>query len=257
MRRFVAAAGLTLALLAGAAWADQGAAHADNPFDHIVPLVKTGDRLPATRFVDQDGKQVAFDDLRRSAVAIAFVYTRCRDACPVITRKLAQVHAALSGAPVVLAEVTIDPAHDDAKTIAAYAREYHIDAPAWLILTGARADVEDFDRRMGVQAIQTGRDEIVHNDELALVSPDGTVAGFIDGSSWTPADLAAQLRRMSGMSSSPLARLDLALGAAVAFCGGALSGRAGIGDLLASITVIAVAIGAFVWVVRRTGAARA
>jgi len=256
MRRFAALGAPTLAI-AVAAMAIPNAAAADNPFDHVVPLVNVGDPPPSTVFVDQRGRRVALRDLRGNAVAIAFVYTRCRDACPVITRKLAQVRSALGDGPFRLVEVTIDPSHDDPRAMAAYAREYRIDAPRWLALTGAPAEVDDFNRRMGVQAIQTGKDVVVHNDRVVLVSPDGSVVDTIDGASWTPADLAAQLRHVSGMSSSPLARFDLAIGAAVAFCGGALSGRAGIGDLLVSVGVFAVGIGLFVWLVRRTSAARA
>ena len=256
MFKFVACGALTLAL-AGAGLVGPNAATADNPFDHVVPLVNVGDRLPATTFVDQRGHRVTFDDMRGDAIAVAFVYTRCRDACPLITRKLAQVRASLGDGPFRLVEVTIDPGHDDARTMAAYAREYRIEAPMWLALTGAPADVDDFNRRLGVQAIQTGRDEIVHNDRVVLVSPQGVVVDIIDGASWTPADLTAQLRHVSGMIASPLARFDLALGAAVAYCGGALSGRAGIGDLLASIAVFGIGIWLFVWLVRRTSAARA
>lgn len=256
MLQFAARAWLTLALT-GAWMTGPQTASADNPFDHVVPLVRVGDRLPATAFVDQRGHRVVLDDMRGHAIAVAFVYTRCADACPVITRKLAQVRSSLGDGPFRLVEVTIDPGHDDARTMAAYAREYRIDAPMWLAVTGVPAAVDDFNRRMGVQAIQTGRDEIVHNDRVVLVSPDGAVVDIIDGSSWTPADLTAQLRQVSGMSSSPLARLDLALGAAVAFCGGALSGRAGIGDLLASIAVFGIGIYLFVWLIRRTSAARA
>lgn len=196
-------------------------------------------------------------DLAGNAVAVAFVYTRCRDECPIITRKLGAVRALIGAGSYRLVEVTIDPGHDTPRVMQTYAREYRMDAPTWLGLTGAPSAVDDFNRRMGVQAIQSGRDEIIHNDRLVLVSTDGRVADIIDGASWTPADVTAQLRHLSGMHASLLDRLDLALGAAVAYCGGALAGRAGIGDLLASITVIAAAIALFVWLVRRSSAARA
>jgi cytochrome oxidase Cu insertion factor (SCO1/SenC/PrrC family) len=246
MLKFALLVALTLASL-----------RADNPFDHVVPLAQVGDRMPAARFVDQQGSSVTFDDLRGDATAVAFVYTRCRDACPVITRKFGQVRASLGDSPTRLIEVTIDPSHDTHTVIAAYAREYGIRAPAWLVLTGVPAAVDDFNRRMGVQAIQSGREEIIHNDRVVLVAPDGTIADIIEGASWTPADLAAELRHMSGERSSWLNRVDLAVGAAVAFCGGALSGRAGIGDLLVSFAVFAVAIWLFVWLIRRSSAARA
>jgi cytochrome oxidase Cu insertion factor (SCO1/SenC/PrrC family) len=257
MRTFAAACALTLAMTAAGLTAPVRALGADNPFDHIVPLVKLADRLPSTRFVDQHGRALTLDALRGRAVAIAFVYTRCRDACPIITHKFALVRALLGDGPFGLVEVTIDPAHDSAAVMAAYARDNRMDAPEWLALTGSPADVDDFNRRMGVQAIATGRNEIVHNERVVLASPDGVVADIIDGSSWTPADLAAELRHVSGMHASLLDRFDLALGAAVAFCGGALSGRAGIADFVASIAVIGAAIALFVWLVRRTPAARA
>ena len=124
-------------------------------------------------------------------------------------------------------------------------------------VAGAIAGVIRSKGRVEVQAIGAGGDEIVHNERLVLLAPDGTVNDVIEGSSWTPADLAAQLRELAGASSSPLARFDLALGAALAFCGGALSGRAGIGDLIASLLVLGALGAAFAWVVRRTSATNA
>lgn len=252
MRIFAACALSTLALCACLL----ARASADNPFDHVVPLVKQGDPLPATRFIDQRGDIVRLPDLKGSAMAIAFVYTRCKDACPIITRKLGEVRSKLGNSSIRLIEVTIDPSHDTPAAIRAYARENHITAPEWLILTGARADVDDFNRRMGVQSIESSDAEILHNERLVLVSPQGIVTDIVEGSSWTQSDLAAQLQHVAGSGGSWLDRADLALGAAVAFCGGALSGRAGIGDLLASLAVFALGIGVFVWIVRKSAASR-
>jgi len=164
------------------------------------------------------------------------------------------VRPLLGDGPFRLVEVTIDPVRDTRAAIAAYAREYGMDAPLWRIVTGPPAQIDDFDRRLGVQSIASAGDAIIHNDRVVLVSPRGDVTAFIDGASWTPADLAAQMRALGGQRASWPARLDLALGAALAYCGGALSGRAGIGDLVASLGVIALAIGVFVWVLRRTTA---
>ena len=251
MRRFVVAAGAILALaLPLAADAEQPA----NPFDAIVPLVQPGQSPPPTRFVDQRGETVQLRDLQGEPVAIAFVYTRCRDACPIITRKFGAALAETGDTPVRLVEVSIDPAHDTPRAIAAYAKQYGIQAPRWLILTGAPDAVDDFNRRMGVQAIASGADEIIHNDRVVMLAPDGTVNQVIEGASWTPADLAAQLRHEAGTQSSVLGRLDLALGAALAFCGGALAGRAGIGDLVATLAILGGFVGILVWFVRRTSA---
>ena len=242
---------LSLVAAAPAARAD-GPAPAPNPFDKLAPLVKAGDPMPSTRFVDQNGERLGFADLHGDAVAVAFVYTRCRDACPIITRKFGAVRSFLGDGPFRLIEVTIDPQHDTPRALAAYAREYGIAAPQWRVLTGEPGAIDDFDRSMGIHSIASDPDTILHDERIVLVTPDGAVAEMIEGSSWTPADLAAELRHVANERASLFARIDLALGAALAYCGGALSGRAGVGDLLATIAVIGVLIWLFVWIVRRT-----
>lgn len=253
MGRFAFAAVLALAMLVP----PPAAAIDTNPFDTLVPLARVGDPMPAGTFTDQNGDHVAFADQRGNVLVVAFVYTKCRDACPIITRKLGAVLALLGDGPFRLVEVTIDPVHDTRTAIAAYAREYGMRAPQWRILTGAPAQIDGFDRRLGVQSIASGGDTIIHSDRIVLVSLSGDIDAFVDGESWTPADLAAQMRALGGEHASWLARVDLAMGAALAYCGGAISGRAGIGDLLASLGVIAMLIGTFVWIVRRTMTASA
>jgi len=267
MRVFAAIGGTALAMVA-ALWVGLAAMPAAasppaapagspgaNPFDRLVPLVQVGDDMPGTRFIDQRGALVTFADLRGDAVAVTFVYTRCRDECPIITRKFGAVRALLGDGPFRLVEVTIDPTHDTPPAIAAYAREFGIGAPAWRIVTGQPDAVDDFDRRMDVHAIASGSDQILHDDSVVLVAPTGEVADVIEGSSWTPADLAAQLRHIEGDRSSWTSRLDLALGAALAYCGGAIAGRAGIGDLIATIAILAAGVALFLWVIRRTSGA--
>ena len=208
--------------------------------------------MPANRFVDQRNASVAFSDFHGDAVAVAFIYTRCRDACPVITRKFAAVRSLLGDGPFRLVEVTIDPQHDTPPVLAAYAREYGIASSEWRIHTGRAEDVVDFDRSMGIHFISSDPDTILHDERIVLVTPDGTVAEIIEGSSWTPADLAAELRHVANERSSLMARFDLALGAALAYCGGALNGRAGIGDLIATLAIVGIGIWLFVLVIRRT-----
>ena len=151
MSRFATAAAAALAAVAAWSAAFAGQASADsgsgNPFDHIVPLVQPGASPPSTTFVDQRGASVRLADRRGDAVAVAFVYTRCRDACPIITRKLGATRASLSGVAARLVEVSIEPQHDTPRAIAQYASEYRMQAPGWLILTGRPQDVDDFDRR--------------------------------------------------------------------------------------------------------------
>jgi len=257
MRFFAATWACALALsitLAAATAIAAGPNPAPNPFDKLAPLVKAGDPMPATRFLDQRDEPLVFSDFRGNAVAVAFIYTRCRDACPIITRKFGAVRSLLGDGPFRLVEVTIDPQHDTPSALGAYAREYGITSPEWRVLTGDASAVDDFDRSMGIHSIVSDPDTILHDERIVLVTPDGTVAEIVEGSSWTPGDIAAELRHVANEHASIMARLDLALGAALAYCGGALSGRAGIGDFVATVAIIGIGIWLFVFVIRRTTA---
>lgn len=233
-------------------------ADADSPYDHVVPLVKIGERLPAASFIDQRGMRTSIGDFRGSTVAVAFIYLRCRDSCPVVTSKLEDVASRLGpDGPFRVAEVTIDPEHDTSRAVRAYAGEHRLQAPGFSVFTGVPEAVDDFDRRMGVNAVASDPDTIVHNDRVVVVAPDGTLASVIDGRSWTPADLAAEMRETAGERASLVDRIDLAVGDAAAFCSGIVAGRSGIGDLAASAGVFAAGIALCIWLARRMWAAGA
>ena len=88
-----------------------------------------------------------------------------------------------------------------------------------------------------------------------LIDRYGIVRELIDESSWTPDELAAQVRANERLSANPLARLNLWLSAkAVAICGNSVAGFSGIGDLLVVVAIFS-AFGLILWRVAR-GVAR-
>jgi protein SCO1 len=210
-----------------------------NPFDNYVPLLGVGGAVPQTAFVDQLARRVTLADFRGQTLIVAFIYTNCTDACPLISAKYSRLQSMLAGGKFHLIEVSIDPARDTPKKIGAYARRFHADPARWSILTGSQAGLNAFWRAMGESVIPGTHGEVIHNDRTIIVGPDGAIGDIIDEASWSPDQVAAQARHLAGESSSPLARLDLAVGKAVAFvCGGFQSGHAGLGDVLWSVVIV-------------------
>ena len=78
---------------------------------------------PPMRLVDQAGKAFDLADLRGSQVLVFFGYTHCPDVCPTT---LADVRDALARSPTKfkVVFVTIDPARDDAPSLARYLGYY-------------------------------------------------------------------------------------------------------------------------------------
>jgi len=235
-RTWLAAAAAALLALG---WHAQ--ARAANPFDAYVPLLGVGDRIPDTRFTDQTGRRVSFGDFHGDTTVVSFIYTNCTDECPLISGKLGQLLVKLGPGPFHVVEVSIDPARDTPAAIAKYAARFHANPAHWSIVTGEPTALERFWRSLGESVIAgVGQHyQIIHNNRTLVVGPDGTILDAIDEASWSPSELAAQVRFEAGLTSNPIARFDLFLGKAVAFvCGGFQSGHAGIADLLGTLSIL-------------------
>jgi len=72
---------------------------------------------------DVSGKDVRLSALRGKPVLVAFIYTGCTSACPLVSFRMAQLQRKLAeaGLPAALVSVSVDPERDDAKTLSDYA----------------------------------------------------------------------------------------------------------------------------------------
>lgn len=96
---------------------------------------------PASEFAlrDTDGQEVRLSDHRGRVVLLAFIYTSCSQACPLITHQMAMLQAQLNQAGVFpirasLLSVTVDPQADSAEVLARYAKTFGADPAGWRFL---------------------------------------------------------------------------------------------------------------------------
>jgi protein SCO1 len=120
--------------------------------------------LPNVPLITQAGRAVRFyDDLvKGQVVAINFMYTSCRNSCPVTAlhlniaqQDLAQRH----GDKVRFLSITLRPEFDTPDVLRAYASA-QANAPGWTYLTGNLDDIERLRRVLGVY----DRDPLVDQD---------------------------------------------------------------------------------------------
>ncbi|WP_036248203.1 SCO family protein [Methylobacter sp. BBA5.1] len=110
--------------------------------------------LPDAELVDQNGAPVRFvsDIAGGRIMALSFVYTECRTACPVVSGLFSKLQDRLGdrlGREVRLVSLSIDPATDTPERLKAYAARFHA-APGWLWLTGEKAQVDALLKALGV-----------------------------------------------------------------------------------------------------------
>lgn len=139
--------------------------------------------LPNVELLTQDGKTVRFyDDVINDRVTvISFIYTTCRDICPLITARLAEVYERLgeaAGKDIQFVSISIDPENDTPERLKAHADAFRSDQ-RWLFLTGKPDNVKLVRHKLGERSrklTEHGAQIMLYNDMTGEWSRDSAFA---------------------------------------------------------------------------------
>jgi protein SCO1/2 len=170
-------------------------------------LLKPGEAVPDTQFVDQDGKKRTFEAFKGTPVLVTFIYTKCPMPafCPLMDQHFAAIQKKLKDDPALkghvhLVSVSFDPITDTPAVLKLHATKLGADLHTWTFLTGDRDEIDKFASRFGVSVARSQADQrdITHNLRTAIVDADGKLVKVYVGNEWTPdqalADLAPVVR---------------------------------------------------------------
>jgi len=125
------------------------------------------DYFPNLPVVTQEGKTLRFYDdvIKGKIVVMSFIYTGCRDICPITTSRLAQIEEKLGdrvGRDIFINSISVDPETDTPDRLKKYAEAFHA-GPGWLFLTGRLADIRAINGKFGerMRSLSEHRNEIV------------------------------------------------------------------------------------------------
>jgi protein SCO1 len=167
-----------------------------------LDLLKPGDPVPDSAFVDQDGKKKTFRAFRGSRVVLTFIYTKCPipTFCPMMDRHFVTLQEHFQDDPALkdvhLVTVSFDPAVDTPAVLKQHARELKADFARWTFLTGDRDDIDRFATRFGMSVARAPNDarDITHNLRTAVISAEGKLVKMYTGNQWTPKDILEDLK---------------------------------------------------------------
>lgn len=115
----------------------QNSANANNEFDGS--LLPSGVRAPAFSLRDQTGRRLSMAEFRGRPLIVTFLYSHCKDTCPVEARLINQAVHELGSPPAAVLAFTVDPAHDTPASVQAFLRKEKITAPfRWVLGTKAQ-----------------------------------------------------------------------------------------------------------------------
>lgn len=187
-----AAAGVAALLLAIALWHERSGEIAPGP-PAGAPSIGGPFAL-----VDHTGRAVTDADFRGKYLLVYFGYTYCPDICPTTLQVVTQALDALGVAAAKIQPllITVDPARDTARVLAAYVRHFH---PSLIGLTGTPAQIARAAKAYRIYYARGGDDAsdedylMDHSSILYLMGPDGGyLTHFTSGID--PDTLAAKLR---------------------------------------------------------------
>ena len=168
-------------------------------------LLKPGEVVPNTQFVDQDGKTRDLASFRPSTLVVTFIYTRCPlpTFCPLMDRHFVAIQDKLKTDPglrhVQLVSVSFDPIADTPPVLKKHAATLGADPKYWTFLTGQRDEIDKFAARFGVVVTRDMKDplDIAHNLRTAIVDAKGALVKAYTGNEWTPDQVLADLRQVA------------------------------------------------------------
>jgi protein SCO1/2 len=126
------------------------------------------DYVPNVPVVTQDGKVLNFyDDLIKDKIfVISFLFTSCRDVCPIAAARMAQLQERLGsrvGKEVFFYSISVDPDRDTPDKMKKYADTFGA-GPGWLFLTGIPEDINLIRQRLGERSRFLGE----HRNDVLL-----------------------------------------------------------------------------------------
>jgi protein SCO1/2 len=133
-------------------------------------------QAPEFRLISQDNRPVALSDFRGKVIAVAFIFTRCTETCPVLTPMMSFVQDRLGqdfGKKILFITITVDPERDSPEVLKEYADSFGADPAGWFFLTGPADDIRKVTRSYGVFAAKAENGNIDHTFLTSIIDRQG------------------------------------------------------------------------------------
>jgi len=152
---------------------------------------------PDFRLTDQLGAPISLSQFKGKPVVLTFLYTHCKDLCPLTAEKLHVVMQNLgsNAQNVAVLAVSIDPKGDTTAAALAFSKAHRMEG-YWHFLTGTFNALSPIWSNYDVYA-DTSDQSVNHSFALYVLDKQGRERIFLDDG-FTPAELTADLKILLG-----------------------------------------------------------
>jgi cytochrome oxidase Cu insertion factor (SCO1/SenC/PrrC family) len=156
-----------------------------SPADSVVSSWKPK-AAPDFTLMDQDGQRVSLSGSRGKVVLVNFFFTHCEEVCLQMTREMRGLQEHFGkrmGRELVFLSITLDPAHDNPRTLKLYGRQHDLDSATWRLLTGSPEQIAALRNSFGIYAETTtsksGHPDIAHTANAYVIDRNGVIVAMI------------------------------------------------------------------------------
>lgn len=108
-------------------------------------IIQFEEKAPQIKLTNQDGKIVTNDDFKGKVVLFNFIYTNCKESCPIMTHKFMDIEKEMQAEikkGLRLVSITMDPERDTPEVLKNHAQSINANPEYWTFLTGDKAEVD-------------------------------------------------------------------------------------------------------------------
>jgi protein SCO1/2 len=141
--------------------------------------------VPDFTLTERSGKTTTLADLRGNIWIADFIYTTCKDTCPLQSAEMTKLQDLWKDqADLKLVSFSVDPETDTTEVLSRYAARYQADAGRWLFLTGNRERIvrlvqEGF--KLSAASLPSDADGIIlHSPRFVLIDQQAQIRGYYD-----------------------------------------------------------------------------
>lgn len=128
-------------------------------------------------FLERSGKPLSDKDMTGKVWIAALIFTTCNGPCPQMCAEMARLQDEFADAPDFrIVTTTVDPGHDTAEVLAAFAKSYQADPDRWYFLTGRGEDIQKF--AINGLRLAASTELVGHSTKFVLVDRDGRIRDY-------------------------------------------------------------------------------
>ena len=156
--------------------------------------IENPSQLPGFTLHDQTGRKISLEGQRGKLVLLTFLYTHCKDVCPLTAQNLSAAVRLLGrkANDVRVLAVSVDPRGDTPKSVRHFIRSHRL-APEFHYLIGSQAQLEPIWHVYGVTPVKRGKGDLDHTLYTVLADGSGKARVLYDATA-TPTDVAHDLK---------------------------------------------------------------